>query len=140
MGKKEIFLIFLFFILFSLDRLTKIFVKEKHINPGGFLGISLPFFYPLIFVIFLFFILIFFFFQKNFLVRVGIIFLLAGATSNFIDKILYSGIIDWIPLSLFNFNFTFNIADIYFWIGTFIFFFSIFSKKKKLKNEKKRKN
>jgi signal peptidase II len=125
-NKKDILLLLFLFVLICIDRLTKIFVKEKQINFGGFFGFPLAFY--LLFLISLAFIILLiflYFYEKNFSIRLGLIFLLSGAISNFIDRLMYGGVIDWINFIFF----TFNIADIYFWIGLFIFIFCLIKKK-----------
>lgn len=123
---REMFLPFLFFVLILIDRLTKIYAREKQINPGAFLGFSFhPYFLLIVSSILIIFFLFLYFYEKNFFIKFGIVFLLAGAVSNFIDRVLYRGIIDWINFAFF----TFNIADVYFWIGIAVVVFYLILKK-----------
>ena len=46
------------------------------------------------------------------MLRIVLIFLIAGAIGNFIDRVLYQYVIDFIYVSLINFP-VFNVADIY---------------------------
>ncbi len=50
--------------------------------------------------------------KKFHLLRIVLIFLIAGAIGNFIDRVLYQYVIDFIYVSLINFP-VFNVADIY---------------------------
>ena len=53
-----------------------------------------------------------------------LIFLIAGAIGNFIDRILYHYVIDFIYFSLINFP-VFNVADIYVTCSVFVLFILI---------------
>lgn len=62
---------------------------------------------------------------KKFLsLRIVLIFLFAGAVGNFIDRILYQSVVDFIYVSLINFP-VFNVADIYVTCSVFVLFILI---------------
>ena len=65
--------------------------------------------------------------KKNYLV-IGEIFVIAGATSNVIDRFLYGGVVDFINFSIgpWAFPATFNVADIFIVIGVGIMFVQMY--------------
>lgn len=76
----------------------------------------------LIIVIFISIFLIKYYYNINIFMRIGLSLLLGGAIGNFIDRIRFGYVVDFINVRLFNsYNFpVFNIADISIVIGTII--------------------
>jgi len=66
-------------------------------------------------------------YKKGFLI-IGEIFVIAGATSNVIDRFLYGGVIDFINFSVGTWTFpaTFNIADVFIVVGVGIMFIQLY--------------
>lgn len=141
--KKICFSSFLFLFLFSLDRISKVYAMTylkdgiKQLFPG--LNLSLVFnrgisfglltfdksflFYSLSLVIFL--VISFFMLftiwegQKGEPILFNL-FVIAGAYSNFVDRILYGGVVDYIDFHVGSWHWpTFNVADIFIVIGVF---------------------
>jgi len=55
---------------------------------------------------------IFFFRNKNPLLRVALSFVIGGAIGNFVDRLLVGGVVDFLDFYIFGYNFpTFNAAD-----------------------------
>jgi len=124
--KKYFFIILLIFVL---DRFTKVYML-KNPSPifwGGFLDLqinkgvafSLPMtyllLYPLIFIILL---LLFWFWKKDFNKRNILMWpwalIIIGAISNFMDRVQYGGVIDFISVPYFT---VLNLSDIYISLG-----------------------
>jgi len=140
--KRIFFSLSLLFILFFLDRYSKIWAisnlaNNQTINLGPFLNLNLIFNRGIIFGIFgskstltfaLLSILIIsvsiFFgsyliwrFKKN-LNIVAEILVISGAISNLLDRFKYNGVIDFIDLHIKAYHWpTFNVADIFIFIG-----------------------
>ncbi len=131
----------LFIITIFLDRITKLFALqslltgEKNISPflklslalnrGVSFGMfnfktTLPFIALAIFiflVIVAFAVYTVFRFKKNKNIFFEIL-VLAGALSNFVDRILYGGVIDFIDFYISSWHWpTFNFADIFIFVG-----------------------
>ena len=71
---------------------------------------------------------ILFFFTLKVKNNLAIIFILAGATGNFIDRIRYNCVIDFIQIGSFP---VFNLADIMITVGVLIFAVQLFREKEK---------
>lgn len=68
-------------------------------------------------------------FTKLSIISLGI--LLGGMFGNLIDRIIYSGVIDYLSFTIFNYNFPiFNIADIGITVGTFLLVITFFLEEK----------
>ncbi|MFA6466699.1 MAG: signal peptidase II [Patescibacteria group bacterium] len=140
--KKYFFIILSFFIL---DRFTKIYILKNplpdfgggffdlHINTG--VAFSLPviylFLYPLVVLIL---VLLFYFWKKDFDNSSILIWpwglIIIGAISNFMDRIKYGGVIDFISVPYFT---VLNLSDIYISLGVvWVLWFSWFFKKSKI--------
>lgn len=137
--KKLSFFLGLFFAIIFLDRITKSLALNNYFSKinSKFLsfelminrGISWGMFHSednkiflLVSLIVLSIIILFFSHIKTKLFKQELVFaeilILAGAISNFIDRVFYSGVIDFI---IFPFNlFVFNIADLSITIGVFL--------------------
>jgi signal peptidase II len=108
--------IFLFFFLVSIDRFLKfIFLEESACNK------NLAWSIPIASGVFYFFWLIIFFFlvyyllkSENVFEKTSLVFILSGAVSNLIDRIVHGCVIDFIDLKFWP---VFNSADIYITIG-----------------------
>lgn len=136
------------FILFVLDRFTKVYIL-KNPSPnfgGGFfdlhlnteLAFSLPItyliLYPVIIIILLFLI---YFWYGDFKKRSVLIWpwalVIIGAISNLMDRIQYGGVIDFINVPYFT---VFNLSDIYISIGVvWLLWYQWFYKKVDKKTE-----
>lgn len=140
-SNKIFYYFFIFISLFSLDRISKVFALTKleynHIalfkglnfyltfNRGVSFGIfasdSIFLFYLLTAVIFFVITLFFLFTVSEFKDDVNIfwhIFILAGACSNILDRILYKGVVDFIDVYISSWHWpTFNLADIFIVLG-----------------------
>jgi len=129
----------LVFFLIWLDQFSKYFITQQHLpyscNPYISWGIPLGG-WLLIFFIFLALILLFYV-AKNFSYHYSILFIIAGALGNLIDRFKIQCVIDFISLSIFplvnkisflaNFP-TFNLADVFITFGVIIFFYQEFKK------------
>ena len=143
MLKKNIFIFFLVFFIFLLDRVTKILVifkaeelNESQIFSSNFLnfhliwneGIAFGLFsfndsviYQIItlVIILVISVLIFFMVRTNNLnEKFAFIFIIGGAIGNLFDRVYFNAVPDFIDLHWNNFHwFIFNIADIFITIG-----------------------
>jgi len=143
MLKKNIFIFFLVFFIFLLDRVTKILVifkaeelNESQIFSSNFLnfhliwneGIAFGLFsfndsviYQIItlIIILVISVLIFFMVRTNNLnEKFAFIFIIGGAIGNLFDRVYFNAVPDFIDLHWNNFHwFIFNIADIFITIG-----------------------
>jgi signal peptidase II len=151
-SKELVFII----MIFLIDRLTKIYVitkfdnnlsvnlfESKYLNfhliwndgiAFGLLSSSNDFFYNFItFIIFLIIIvLIRMLINSTKLEKIALIFVIGGASGNFLDRIIYKSVPDFIDLHYNNFHwFVFNVADIFVTIGVVLLIFNeIFYEKK----------
>ena len=143
MLKKNIFIFFLVFFIFLLDRVTKILVifkaeelNESQIFSSNFLnfhliwneGIAFGLFsfndsviYQIItlVIILVISVLIFFMVRTNNLnEKFAFIFIIGGAIGNLFDRVYFNAVPDFIDLHWNNFHwFIFNIADIFITVG-----------------------
>ena len=143
MLKKNIFIFFLVFFIFLLDRVTKILVifkaeelNESQIFSSNFLnfhliwneGIAFGLFsfndsviYQIItlIIILVISVLIFFMVRTNNLnEKFAFIFIIGGAIGNLFDRVYFNAVPDFIDLHWNNFHwFIFNIADIFITLG-----------------------
>ena len=140
--KKNLFLNLIFvLIVFSLDRISKLYVLEKfknnfnttlyesqflniHLiwNEGiafGLLSFNNEFFYNLItLVIFFVIIILLFLIKKEDQHSYFYSMIVGGALGNFVDRIRHSSVPDFIDFHISNFHwFVFNIADIFVSLG-----------------------
>tara|TARA_Y100001935_G_C17143538_1_gene426814 strand:- start:74 stop:562 length:489 start_codon:yes stop_codon:yes gene_type:complete len=144
MKKKQIINLGIIFILFLLDRLSKIFIinfnesnEQINITVTSFLNLKLiwnegiafgllsfedQFSYNLITLIIIFVILILFIMlnRAERLNRFAIIMVLGGALGNLFDRIFYSAVPDFVEIYYKSFHwFIFNVADIFITFGVF---------------------
>jgi len=139
-NKKNIFIIFLITFIFFIDRLSKIKIIDHQINNNrifindylnldliwntgigfGLLSMNAGLIYNLISV-FIFVILIFLLYliiSSNYVEKLLLSLIFAGAAGNLFDRIFFYAVPDFIDLHINNFHwFTFNIADIFISIG-----------------------
>ena len=134
--------VFYFCFFFSIDRITKYlalhFLKNEIINLGILdlrlvrntgtifgIGKRIPLAW-LIFSIFIFGIIFVFFIKKFYsldkIIRLNLLFILTGALSNIIDRIIYGAVIDFID---FRFWPVFNFSDAYISVGTIILMYKL---------------
>ena len=128
--KKNLIIIFLTIII---DQLTKIIMIDKKIsvipnflefnytqNTGIAFSLANNYLWIItIFNIIIIGVLIYVLIKCKNYIKTPLILIIAGATSNLIDRILRGYVIDFIKMKLFNFP-TFNIADILIVIGTIL--------------------
>ena len=73
-------------------------------------------------------------FTKLSIISLGI--LLGGMFGNLIDRIIYSGVIDYLSFKIINYSFPiFNIADIGITVGTFLLVINYFIEEKRTKKQ-----
>ena len=147
-GNKKLIDFFYIFLIFSLDRISKIFVlnlSEKYSqlelyqssfvnifliwNKGiafGLLSFERNNLYNLITILILVIILILFVlvFKSEKLKKMSYIFITGGALGNLFDRIIYNSVPDFIDVHFREFHwFIFNIADIFITIGVICLIF-----------------
>ncbi|MBP5467143.1 MAG: signal peptidase II [Clostridia bacterium] len=65
--------------------------------------------------------------NKTLFLKLSLIFIIAGTLGNFIDRIYYKGVVDFLSFIFFGKNFAiFNIADAYMTVGVIMLFISVF--------------
>ena len=140
----------LFFITFLLDRVTKYLVVSQIMQNqivNNFFNIYLTFnrgiawgigsdmqdMYTIFLYIFIGLVLAYFIYYltqiwDNKIIGTASILILSGGISNFIDRVWYGSVIDFIQLHWVDWYFPiFNIADVSITIGAIIFIFGIFN-------------
>ncbi len=153
--KKNIFYIFLVFLIFAVDRLTKILIikysdplGELNIKISSFMNLNLiwndgiafgllsfedKFFYNIIsFVIILITLIIIWMANRSEgIEKISFLMIIGGSFGNLFDRIYYSSVPDFIDISINNFHwFIFNVADIFITTGVFVLIMREFFKKK----------
>ena len=154
--KIDIISIFLILIVFSIDRISKIYIIDLIKTQGGpifiydFLNFTLNWntgiafgllsstanvFYHLVSALILLIIiyLIYIMVKSNNFGKILISLIIGGALGNFYDRINYFAVPDFVDFHINNFHwFTFNIADIFISIGIILILFTeiIFKSKK----------
>ena len=148
--------IFIVFIIFLLDRISKLYVihldgtlLNSEIITSKFINIQLiwnegvafglfafddKFFYNLItgFIIIIILILIYFIRRSRGIEKYSFLIILAGALGNVFDRFLYSAVPDFIDIHYQNFHwFIFNVADIFITLGVLLLIFSELLMKKR---------
>ena len=141
-GKKFLIDLFLVFLVFLLDRLSKIYVifldnkffgseifSSKFLNISllwnegiafGLLSFNEKIFYNLLtFIILVIILIIFFMVLKSYgLKKYSLLVILGGALGNVYDRIFYEAVPDFIDFHIGNFHwFIFNVADIFITLG-----------------------
>jgi signal peptidase II len=143
MNKKKIYLFIFIFVLFTIDRISKILILKNFLNNSsseiyinsflnfslvwnsgigfGILQLEANIFYLLISIIITAINLILIYWMltsSNYLESIFISIILGGALGNLFDRYYYSSVPDFIDLHYESFHwFTFNIADIFITIG-----------------------
>ncbi len=146
-----IFYFFFFSFFFILDRLTKFLILKSNLNffkINEFLsvdltfnrGISWSFFHSqnkyifLLITFLIFLILCFLFYQIKENIKsnksiLGELLIFSGGFSNFLDRIFYGGVVDFILLSYKNYSWPiFNLADAFISFGVLVLVISNFKK------------
>ena len=118
-------LLFLLLFLVLIDQSFKIIFSSISVcnkNLAWSISASLGVFYLAWAIIF--FLLIYFFHKKSKLLyeKIALIFILSGAASNLVDRVIHGCVIDFIDLGIWP---VFNLADIYITIGVTIFFLNL---------------
>lgn len=145
-------------VVLALDQLTKFLVATRmelgesipvlgeyltitsHRNSGAAWGMfegRMMFFYIITVIVIVF--LIYFYkteAKDNLMMQTGITLLLAGAIGNFIDRLLFQEVVDFIDVLIINYDFPiFNVADSALTIGVIVLLIEVFitgkDKKKK---------
>ena len=161
LGKGLIINSLLFFLIFLIDRLSKIYViyldkklfgteifSSKFLNiqltwnegiAFGLFSFNQNYLYNILSIIIFFVILIIFVWimRSEGLKRYSLVVIFSGALGNFFDRIVYGAVPDFIDLHINNFHwFIFNVADIFITLGVFcLIIVEIFFNKNKY-NEK----
>ena len=142
LGKNFLINLFLVFLVFLLDRLSKIYVifldnkffgseifSSKFLNISliwnegiafGLLSFNEKIFYNLLtFIILVIILIIFFMVLKSYgLKKYSLLMILGGALGNVYDRIFYGAVPDFIDFHIGNFHwFIFNVADIFITLG-----------------------
>ena len=116
----------IFFLLFLIDRLTKVYFIKKlslgnffslHLNKNISFSLELPFYilYTLLFILLIFLLLTCLkYYRKKSVFLWPWSLVLIGALSNIIDRFHYQGVIDFIDIPYFT---VFNLSDTYIFIG-----------------------
>jgi lipoprotein signal peptidase len=131
--RKHGVLIALLFFVAVADRVTKIIALpyvdkgDVLLNSSFFSFIHVPWAYALAFVGVLFLLCLGWLVQlkKRSMVSIALLYILLGIGSNFTDRVVYGGIIDWIHLPGIS---VFNIADMSIGAGVAFLFFDLFQK------------
>ena len=157
MTKKNILDFFLIFIIFSLDRISKIIIikfnKTNELinyNFTPFLNLDLVWnqgiafglfsfndnmYYNILTLIIIIVTLVVFIFmlKSNGYQKYGFLMVFGGSLGNIFDRLYYSSVPDFIDLHINNFHwFIFNVADIFITLGIILLIFTEFFK---LKND-----
>ena len=154
--KKNYFYFVYIFLIFTADRVSKIFILNifeaselTTIKITPFLNLSLVwnngiafgllpleenFYYNILtLIIFLIVILIIFIAYKtsNSIEKLSYLMIVGGASGNIFDRLYYSSVIDFIDITINNFHwFIFNVADIFITLGILILLTREFLNKK----------
>ena len=148
--KKNYFIIFISVVLLVLlDQLTKLYIVKtmdigehytiiknfflinSHRNSGGAWGIltgQMTIFY---FITFIAFVLFYYLirevdFNNKKIYSIAVILLIAGALGNFIDRLLFKEVVDFLDFYIFGYDFPiFNVADICLVVGMGLFAYDI---------------
>ena len=148
--------ILIVFLIFLLDRISKLYVihldgliLNSKIITSKFINIQLiwnegvafglfafddKFFYNLItgFIIIIILILIYFIRRSRGIEKYSFLIILAGALGNVFDRFFYSAVPDFIDIHYQNFHwFIFNVADIFITLGVLLLIFSELLMKKR---------
>lgn len=133
--EKHGFLIGMLFFIAIMDRATKwfalfFFSKESVLfNDSFFSFIRIPPHIALLLVGAIFFFCLGWLIFSHGMRSIALLYILLGIGSNFTDRIVYGGVIDWISLPRMS---TFNIADLCIIIGVSFLFVDLFFKKQKV--------
>ncbi|MDI6778104.1 MAG: signal peptidase II [Patescibacteria group bacterium] len=125
--KNRIQLLFLFVLLIALDQFLKILFSENSAcnkNIAWSIPVAPGIFY-FVFTIIFFALFCFFLKSKRFAEKFAFIFVLSGAISNLVDRIMRGCVIDFINLKFWP---VFNLADIYITMGIIILLIKIIKK------------
>jgi len=149
MKKKHYIILISVILLVLLDQLTKqyivktmdlgeyytiinnFFLINSHRNTGGAWGIltgQMTIFY---FITFVAFVLFFYLikevdFNLKKVYSIAVILLIAGAIGNFVDRVLFQEVVDFLDFYIFGYDFPiFNVADMCLVIGMFLFAYDI---------------
>lgn len=105
-------------ILIFLDFITKYYFKsEAVINTGIAFGLFEGNNFLWIIVSLIVIGVIIYYYKKEKDIRIGLMLILSGAIGNFIDRVLYNGVIDFIRLGFWP---AFNFADAYNTVGVIL--------------------
>ena len=155
MLKKKITIIYISFIIFILDRLSKYFILELSSSDGSFnipitsfLNFNLvwnngiafglfsfneQFYYNIItlIIIIITLVILFFAIRSSGVEKIGFSIIFGGSLGNIFDRLYYSAVIDFIDIHINNIHwFIFNFADIFISIGVMLLIILEFFKKK----------
>jgi signal peptidase II len=125
----------------SIPILGKYLAITSHRNQGAAWGMfqgQMFFFYLVTIVVLV--LLVFIFLKEaknNIIAQLAITFLIAGALGNFIDRILFQEVVDFIDVLIINYDFPiFNVADSFLTMGVILMIIEVFITGKGDKNGK----
>jgi len=121
--KKTFQFLFLFLFLFLADQLSKYaFLENSVCNKNIAWNISIaPGFFYFFWLIIFFFLVYYFLRSEKTSEKLALVFILSGAISNIIDRLVQGCVLDFIDLKIWP---VFNLADIYITIGVAILIIS----------------
>lgn len=115
----------------SIEVIKAFFYISYHLNDGAAWGILEGKMFVLIFITIISFMLFYYLvkeisFKNKLLYSISIVLLVSGAIGNFIDRLLFGHVVDFLDFIVFGYDFpTFNVADMALVIGVIIFSFDI---------------
>ena len=103
-------------------------IKNSGISFGFFAGVFAPIIFKLVIGCIIFFLILWFFNSKNNLEKWGLITVLGGAFGNFIDRIIFNEVTDFIFFYYNDYYWpAFNIADISISVGVILMIFATYN-------------
>jgi len=115
----------------SFTVINNFFLISSHRNTGGAWGILTGQMFVFYFITFIAFVLFYFLikevdFKNKKVYSIAVSLLIAGAIGNFIDRILFQEVVDFLDFYIFGYDFPiFNVADMCLVIGVLLFGYDI---------------
>lgn len=122
--RKNLVLFFTAFFVIIIDQVIKYIIRSSGgfyiCNTGIAFGITMPaLFFYFIWVVIIFLLLLRLTATKDFSQKYALIFILAGAFSNLLDRLYFGCVLDFINLKIWP---VFNLADIFICFGALLLF------------------